>query len=296
MTSENTLNIIRNFADICIFNIDPNGRIKEVVINSRDDFNPKGIRNIYDFFNKEDGNRLKDVIEVGLDEVREFFYLKNIFKTNSHIDIEVKTISGEIYVCFKFYQTYRDMAIMYEDQLKELRIAARTDPLTKLLNRYGYWERVKQMLKCGDPERRLGILLIDMDHLKMINDEKGHSAGDKAIKQISALISNTIRQRDIAVRYGGEEFVIVVEETSGSKSTAQGLARRLIREINSHKRNFLTTVSIGVHQVKVGDFTKYLNNERDLRDEWNRAVDISDEMVYQAKENGRNQAVYSNAF
>ncbi len=295
MTLENTLSIIRSFADITIFHIDSEGRIKDVVINSKEDFDPAGIKNIYDFFTKEDISRLRDVIEVGLDEVREYFYLKNTFKVNSYIDIEVKTITGEIYVCFKFYQTYRDRAIMYEGQLKELSIAARTDALTKLLNRYGYWERVKQLLKCGDPERKLGILLVDMDHLKKINDEKGHSVGDRAIRQISSLISSSIRQRDVGVRYGGEEFVIVVEELSGSKSTAVGLAKRLLKDINESRRNFLTTASIGVHIVKVGDFTKHLNSEKDLKDAWNRAVDIADEMVYKAKENGRNQAVYSDA-
>ncbi|MFA5623173.1 MAG: hypothetical protein WC981_03000, partial [Candidatus Dojkabacteria bacterium] len=55
----------------------------------------------------------------------------------------------------------------------------------------------------------------------------------------------------------------------------------------------LTTVSIGVHLVKVGDFEKYLGNEDKLRIEWDKAVDIADKMAYVAKDNGRNQVIFS---
>ena len=117
------------------------------------------------------------------------------------MDVEIKTIEN-IYITLKFFTSNREKEIMHDRRVGEFAHMAELDPLTGLLNRYGYWERVKGLLNCGDPDRRLGILVVDMDNLKKINDEKGHSGGDKAINQIGGLISQSIRKRDIAVRYG----------------------------------------------------------------------------------------------
>ena len=289
----NILSLVSNFTEIALFNVDENGRIKKVIFNTKEDFNIKGVKEIYEFLIREDIPRLENLLSVGLDGEKEYFRLKRQYNIEDYLDITVKTIAGEIYVGFKFFKSSREKEIENERRMRELDTAANTDPMTKLLNRYGYWERVKAILNCGDSERKMGILMVDMDGLKRINDENGHKSGDIAIKQISDLISTSIRTRDIAVRYGGDEFVIVTEELSGSKSTAHGLGNRLVRQINQNRKKYLTTVSVGVHIARVGDFEKYLNNEKKLREVWDKTLEVADEMAYKAKENGRNQVTFS---
>ena len=135
-------------------------------------------------------------------------------------------------------------------------------------------------------------MFIDIDKLKTINDTKGHKIGDKAISQISTLIAKSIRQRDIAVRYGGDEFIIVVEELSGSRSTAYGLAKRLIREINKTKGKYITTISIGVHIFKVGDVMKKGISDIALHRSWEEQVVKADNLAYEAKKGGRNTLAF----
>lgn len=292
MKNEKTLSIVSNFVEICIFHIDENGDVKEVIINSKGGFNPDK-KNIYDYFSKTNEERVRKMIRGGLDERVRYFTLKNGCKDCKNVDVEVKLVKGERYITFKFCELPKEREKKYEEMIENLSFEASTDPMTRLLNRYGYWERVKGLLNCEDCERRLGILLIDVDGLKDINDSKGHKEGDKALKQISNLISTSIRPRDIAVRYGGDEFLIVVEESSGKRSSAQSLGKRLISEINDKEKNMLTTVSIGVHIVEVGDFEEYLDEEKKLRSQWDKAVEIADKRAYMAKENGRNQVIFS---
>lgn len=292
MRSKESLLILSHFVDICIFNITNEGDIKKVIINTNVSINTK-VKNIYDYFTKESKERLKELMESGLDGDRRYLDLKKICEECGMLDVEVKRFKGEIYISFIFYQSHKERELILEEKIKQLSIEAKTDPMTKLLNRYGYRERVEALLRCGDPDRKLGILFIDLDHLKEINDTRGHKVGDKAIKQISELISNSIRSRDVAVRYGGDEFVIVVEELTGRKSTALGLAERLVRNVEKNGKKFYCTLSIGVHVVKVGEFEKYLNNQESLFKEWDKALAIADQMVYKAKESGRNQVVKS---
>lgn len=293
MNIADILNIIEKFTEIFVFKVDEGGVIKTRIFNSKENLSVVGINNVYDFFPKEDARRISDMLDMGIEEERKNFKLKSSFGISDEVTVSIKIINKEIFMCFKFVKSERERNIQYERRMSELEIAASRDSMTELLNKYGYWERVKNILYSGDPERKLGILLLDVDNLKSINDTMGHKGGDKALKQISKLISTTIRSRDIAVRFGGDEFLIVVEELTGIKSTAHGLGKRLVRTINEDRSQYMTTLSIGVHVVKVGDFEKYLLNEKLLREKWDKAVDIADKMAYKAKESGRNRVVYS---
>lgn len=293
MNIADILNIIEKFTEIFVFKVDEGGVIKTRIFNSKENLSVVGINNVYDFFSREDARRISDMLDMGIEEERKNFKLKSSFGISDEVTVSIKIINKEIFMCFKFVKSERERNIQYERRMSELEIAASRDSMTELLNKYGYWERVKNILYSGDPERKLGILLLDVDNLKSINDTMGHKGGDKALKQISKLISTTIRSRDIAVRFGGDEFLIVVEELTGIKSTAHGLGKRLVRTINEDRSQYMTTLSIGVHVVKVGDFEKYLLNEKLLREKWDKAVDIADKMAYKAKESGRNRVVYS---
>ncbi|MCD4811874.1 GGDEF domain-containing protein [bacterium] len=285
---DNIQQILSTFINICILEIDEDGNILNVVLNTKENFKPAKTKTLYDLFSKEDKIRAQKLLNQGLSKKKTFMTLKPKYAVEEYVDVEILTIEEKTFVGLKFLESRRKREIEYEKKVENLAQKAEIDELTGLLNRHGYWKRVKGILSGNDPERKLGILMIDIDNLKGINDELGHEGGDKAITQISKLIRDSIRTRDIAVRYGGDEFVIVVEEFTGKYSTAYGLAKRLHKQLSTSKK-YLTTISIGVHIVKVGDFTKFVENEKKLEEQWKEAVKIADNMAYTAKEGGKNK-------
>lgn len=293
MKGSKLIPILEHFLDVTILKIDSDGKILDIVINTKENIDITKVRNISSFFSKQDQERIERLLRLGTDSKRKFMQISSKIGTKEYVDVEIYFEREDIYISLEFLKSKRDVEIETEKKLEEMSMVAERDPLTGLLNRYGYWKRVKALLLCGDSERKLGILVIDMDNLRDINNTKGHNAGDKAINQIADLIASTVRSRDIAVRYGGDEFLVVVEELTGKKSTAKGLAERLISTIKKNREDFLTTLSIGVHVVKVGDFEKYIKEENVDRNGWDRAVEIADKMTYKAKNSGRARVVCS---
>ncbi len=294
MHYKNIIDVLSDFSKISIIQLDIEGNIKKILLNSDEDLKIKREVNIKKIFSLEDRGRVELLFKVGMGEESKYLkILQRYSKGSKYVNLKIKEISGEIYAFLESTDTQREKELRYEAKLNSLSKKAELDQLTGLLNRHAYWDRVKRILNCGDPERRIGIIFLDMDGLKGINDKRGHKVGDKAISQIANLISRSIRERDIAVRYGGDEFIIVIEELSGSKSTAYGLAKRLLKEINSKRDNFLTTISIGVHITKVGDiFDKKLSNLK-LHHNWEKEVVLADNMALKAKESGKNTIIYS---
>ena len=293
MNNTKIIDIYQSFSETLLVRLDEEGQIKEVLINSLPKFKIK--KNIYlrNIFSLQDRDRVEGVFKKGIGEESRYLKLSNKYsKSKKFVDLCIKDIKGDTYAYIASTQSQRDRELRYESRLKALSDRAELDQLSGLLNRHGYWERVKRILNCGDPERKIGILFIDIDKLKTINDTKGHKIGDKAISQISTLIAKSIRQRDIAVRYGGDEFIIVVEELSGSRSTAYGLAKRLIREINKTKGKYITTISIGVHIFKVGDVMKKGISDIALHRSWEEQVVKADNLAYEAKKGGRNTLAF----
>jgi len=169
--------------------------------------------------------------------------------------------------------------------LTAVRIARRnevTDPLTALSNRRGlersgagHWRRTAQR---GLP---MAALVIDVDHFKDINDRSGHAAGDEVLRRLGHLLSSQIRQDDVAVRLGGEEFLLLcATHTGGAQAVAERLRVIIERELAP------ITVSIGVHEAAP--------DEADAVPEtiW-AAVDRADQVLYIAKNTGRNRVVLS---
>ena len=283
-------NILSTFIDICILEIDTQGNILEVQINSKEKFQPKKAKTIYDIFDKEDRQRIEKILELGITQRKTYLQLNPKYGLKEYADLEIVYKDEKVYAGIKFYNIQRERE--FEKRVEDFAQQAEQDKLTGLLNRHGYWKYVKRLLEGKDPGRKLGIVMVDVDNLKGVNDSKGHIAGDQAIKEIGAIIKDTIRHRDIAVRYGGDEFIIIVEELTGKYSTSYGLAKRLHSQISKSKKT-LTTASIGVHVVRVKDFSKYKNNEEQLQKEWNKAVKIADDMAYKAKRDGKDRVEYS---
>jgi diguanylate cyclase (GGDEF)-like protein len=152
-----------------------------------------------------------------------------------------------------------------------------TDPLTGLLNRRGmerlvddYW---RDHARVDTP---LLALMVDVDHFKAINDTQGHAGGEEVLRRLGGLLAASVRGRDLAVRMGGEEFLILCEAPPGQ---GQRIAERLRRTVEEELSP--VTVSIGVHEVSP-QATDVLPDAV-----WS-AVQVADRSLYEAKRRGRN--------
>ena len=166
-------------------------------------------------------------------------------------------------------------------QVDELRRLATTDSLTGLANRRAF------QLRLRDEQRRarrypspLSLLLIDIDGLKRINDERGHAAGDEALQTAAQAVNRSMRVTDFGARWGGDEFAIVAPNTE--RSAAHRLAHRLVGELDQHARggNLDVTVSIGVATLDPG--TQPLATVESL-------LSAADAALYRAKNAGSNR-------
>ncbi|MEQ7919447.1 diguanylate cyclase [Xanthomonas sp. WHRI 1810A] len=156
--------------------------------------------------------------------------------------------------------------------------AAQTDELTGLKNRRAFFEGAQQLFgDCKQGQRPLCALMLDMDHFKQINDTYGHQAGDRVLRQIGAVIAASFRAADLHGRMGGEEFAVLLPDTS--LEVARDIAQQVVRIIADLKSEQVQrmTASVGVASTESGD--------KDLYHLLNRA----DEALYQAKALGRNQ-------
>jgi two-component system cell cycle response regulator len=160
-----------------------------------------------------------------------------------------------------------------------------TDALTGLFNRR-YMEShlatlVEQAASRGKP---LALLVLDIDYFKAINDGHGHDAGDEVLREFSLRIRKSIRNIDLACRYGGEEFVIVMPETDLAVATmvAERIRRRIANEpfaIQQGGRNLEVTISIGIAAIGAPGDTAATILKR------------ADTALYRAKRDGRNRVV-----
>ncbi|MGH8371168.1 MAG: ligand-binding sensor domain-containing diguanylate cyclase [Gammaproteobacteria bacterium] len=169
--------------------------------------------------------------------------------------------------------------------IHELENLATTDSLTRLHNRRHFLERAEaEFERSRRYQRPLSIFLLDADHFKEINDTYGHEMGDHALRVLASICRQNLRQLDVIGRYGGEEFVVFLPETSMAK--AMEVAERLragVEEINLDVTggSIHVTVSIGVATATTQtDSIAALINE-------------ADRALYEAKRAGRNKVVLS---
>ncbi|WP_339418480.1 MULTISPECIES: GGDEF domain-containing protein [unclassified Pseudomonas] len=156
--------------------------------------------------------------------------------------------------------------------------AAQTDELTGLMNRRAFFEHAQRLHEqCLHNQQPLCALMMDMDHFKEINDTYGHQTGDQVLRQIGGVISASFREADVYGRVGGEEFAVLLPNTS--LETARGIAEQLIKAISSLDSEPVQglTASLGVASTHAQD--------QDLHGLMNTA----DKALYRAKAQGRNQ-------
>ena len=161
---------------------------------------------------------------------------------------------------------------------EELLRTATRDPLTGLLNRAAMEEMLDETLK-RDPSERVAycLLLLDIDHFKLVNDEHGHLAGDQALRAIADCVTASIRKSDMAVRFGGEEILVYLPGTA--LDGAAEVAFRIRERVSEAPLPFSITVSIG---IAAGD---------PMRDRPDQTFDRADQALYRAKAGGRDRVV-----
>jgi len=167
-----------------------------------------------------------------------------------------------------------------KENLVEQKQKAQTDALTGLPNREAYNERshheYTRWLRYKNP---LTMAIVDIDHFKKINDNFGHQAGDKVLQLVSKSLQQRLREVDFITRYGGEEFVILLVETTREDSIhVMNQIREGIAETPFHFKNnpVSITVSVGI--------SEFLEN-----DDVDRVFARADQALYEAKNSGRNQ-------
>ncbi|MDX1632734.1 MAG: diguanylate cyclase [Thermoanaerobaculia bacterium] len=168
---------------------------------------------------------------------------------------------------------------------QRLRELSMIDGLTKLLNRRTVTQRLQEELsRAVRYEHALSVVLCDLDHFKRINDTYGHQAGDKVLIQTAEIFRQLARSADIAGRYGGEEFLLVLPETELDE--AAEAAHRLLREISDRPMRIdegqRLTISASLGAASLSELEE--PSETAL-------LALADKRLYQAKDEGRGRAV-----
>ncbi|MDZ7791489.1 MAG: GGDEF domain-containing protein [Xanthomonadales bacterium] len=160
---------------------------------------------------------------------------------------------------------------------------AATDPLTGIANRREFMERaIVEIARSSRSESPLSLVMIDIDHFKELNDTHGHQTGDKALQEFVSLTSDALRLSDLLARHGGEEFVILLPDTTREQA---GQSAERLRKIIETKQftvdevELNMTASFGVAQFGVDGAT------------YDELINVADQRMYQAKRDGRNRVV-----
>jgi diguanylate cyclase len=220
-----------------------------------------------------DLNQLKNLVQSQIGNIRQALdHYQQSEHAQDQLTSQLETLSKKIKVM-------EDEAEKSRAVLEKQRHKALHDPLTELPNREFYNERANyEYQRWQRYNRPLTLAVFDIDHFKKINDNHGHQAGDRVLKVIGRSVAKRLREVDFFCRFGGEEFVAIMPETSLSEAMpVLDTIRSAIANasFNYKEQPISITLSIGVTEFKVGD---------DLEVAFARA----DDALYAAKAGGRN--------
>ncbi len=164
-------------------------------------------------------------------------------------------------------------------EVKELEKNSNLDPLTKIFNRRALDSYLEKVCEKGHLNHELHLLMLDIDDFKSINDAYGHVAGDKLLIYITKLLRKALRDGDKLFRYGGEEFIIVLNRVKND--SCMDIAKRILELVSSNRliyqgQSLFVTISIGATRYRDGDTPSSL-------------VERADRALYKSKNSGKNQ-------
>ncbi|MCU0821996.1 MAG: GGDEF domain-containing protein [Spirochaetes bacterium] len=195
----------------------------------------------------------------------------------------IKMFSGKMVLYFNFtFRLTGFLIITYivselKNALLKHKDLASTDPLTSILNKRAFYELSEiELYKAGRYNNSISILCIDIDNFKYVNDNMGHSTGDKLLKSVSDVIKSNIRKIDLVGRLGGDEFAILIGRSGAEAAyfVANKLRNLLLEEMR--KKGWPVTFSMGLATFQTPPETL------------EELVEKGDIIMYTAKKNGKN--------
>lgn len=181
------------------------------------------------------------------------------FGTLCVMDFKITDYQQEYLDLMKELRDLVEADLILFDQYQAIANLAISDELTQLHNRRGFFSTAQQRLALAKRnQQNLGLLYLDMDNLKQLNDHKGHRKGDQCLQQIADIIRKTIRADDIAARIGGDEFVVV--SSSNNQLELDKLEQRLINSLVKQ------SISVSVGNVLIDEPNKDLHEWLSLAD------------------------------
>ncbi len=188
-----------------------------------------------------------------------------------------RAINHFVHMAETVIEIRRDLEQKVYDRTVDLERLAQRDPLTELYNRRGMTEKSEENLNRAHRENNsVGLLLIDIDWFKQINDTYGHSAGDEALKIVAKVIKETLRSYDLAARWGGDEFLILLSPIDAENLSM--ITERLRSRVEKHAYSLAElplSISIG---CALSDNIQSLDT----------LLKFADQALYTAKSKGRN--------
>lgn len=176
------------------------------------------------------------------------------------------------------------LLVVYMRQHRKQQLKSETDPLTLLGNRHRFERLAQQAMQSASSSLHpVGLLFIDLDGFKEVNDRFGHASGDLVLQQMAGKLSAQLRPEDALMRYGGDEFVVLVDQASITRMT------RLAEKLNTQGRilvHNMLDVSTSIGGAIYPD-------QADTLKEW---IELADKAMYQAKKQGKNQFVLSGGY
>ena len=222
-----------------------------------------------------DIHQMKSAIQISLEKIR-----LHLAEQKSHEDLNQECIDSELKGLTQKLQKMEQESVQLKERLAKERIEALTDPLTGAPNRLAYERRVAQEFARWQRYRNpLTMIICDVDYFKKINDTYGHKAGDRALIAIVKTIEFHLRETDFIARVGGEEFIVLLAETTqdAAKSVADKLRKSVqMSEFVYQGQPVPVTISGGFSEFQQGDTVDAV---------YQRA----DRALYRAKNSGRNR-------
>lgn len=189
------------------------------------------------------------------------------------IHLKAQTLEEKLLIATEEIKSLQDEHLEFKDK-------ANRDPLTKILNRSGL-EQAFELINSEESNYPIAVIIADIDHFKAFNDEHGHLFGDNVLKLVASTLNKFVKRNDILARFGGEEFLLLLPQTSRANGVkvAESLRKKIqslaIKKKNSDEFLGQITLSLGVSEL---EFEQQLTE----------GIDLADQALYQSKHSGRN--------
>jgi len=228
-----------------------------------------------------EGSAQEGYLQKNQNQKRWIFYILE-FKDKEH-KVQMRSVLGTLHTFIVHAEKIinengKEVYLIIFDDITSLEIETRIDPLTKLSNRRSFNTVMHYIFENAKRHEIVNsVIMFDIDHFKVVNDTYGHQQGDDVLVELSLLIKEFVRESDIAVRWGGEEFIVLLFNTD--LETATDIANKLrVKIADNEVAGLKITTSFGVTTMRETDTIMSM-------------IERADSALYKAKERGRNCVV-----